>query len=118
MHRTQAERNLTDSKKESKLNCSYACVSSHLLELIISGPVKGSKHPVHPYRVVPVVMAIRGVMNGVIGSAHDRPHFAIDAVMNVSSPHAFNEQQNHVCHEVRGYEEESNYMWHCLQYPI
>lgn len=47
---------------------------------------KGSEHPVHPYRVMPVVVTIRRVMDGVVTGTHDRPNLTVNAVMDVCSP--------------------------------
>lgn len=79
---------------------------------------KGSEHPVHPYGIVAIVMAVRGVVNSVIACAHDGPHLAMDAVMYVCRPNSLTEQKNYVCREVDRNKEEGYHMGHGLQYPV
>jgi len=38
-----------------------------------------------------IIMAICGVMNGVIANTHNRPHIAMNTIMNVCSPNGLNE---------------------------
>lgn len=65
--------------------------SHHLLGFVIHGILKSSKHPIHPYAIVAVVVTVCGVVNGVVASTHYRPYVGMDAVMNVRRPYRLHE---------------------------
>lgn len=52
---------------------------------------EGSEHPIHPNGVMPIVVAIGRVVNGVVTGSHNWPHLGMDAVVNVCSPYSLEE---------------------------
>lgn len=79
--------------KSINVNASLQFITSHRLAFILLGVAKCPKHPIHPYGVMAIVMPISGMMNGVVTSTHNRPHFSMNAIMNVCSPNTLNEYE-------------------------
>ena len=65
--------------------------SSHRLTVILLRVTKSPKHPIHPYGVMAIVVAICSMMNGVVASTHNRPQFAMNAIMNICGPNGLHE---------------------------
>lgn len=53
-----------------------------------------------------VVVAVSGVVDGVVTGAHHWPDSAVNTVMNIGRPDRFAEEENEVGHEVHRNQEE------------
>lgn len=74
-------KNQSNGKSNQKINIGYfprwfkvsTRISHHFPANIINGVAKGSKHPIHPYGIMAIIVTVCGVVNGVVGSTHHRP---------------------------------------------
>lgn len=65
--------------------------NSQLFGFVFQRITKSTKHPIHPYCVVTIVVAIRSVVNCMVTGTHYWPYLSMYTIVDICSPYSLHE---------------------------